>query len=175
MENLITINNATITVADAERNLLSKVVCNLETKCWEWQGYINYKGYGVISIVSREVARKVYTHRLAFMLYSEDSIEDLLVCHHCDNRLCCNPKHLFVGTIADNNRDAFNKGRNRNIAQYVKRGEDRHNAIFTEELVKEIRRLYAEGINMNELISRYNAPRGTLYGIVSRKTWKHVS
>lgn len=36
---------------------------------------------------------------------------EMHVCHRCDNVLCINPNHLFLGTRSDNLRDASRKKR----------------------------------------------------------------
>lgn len=35
----------------------------------------------------------------------------MYACHHCDNRTCCQPEHLFEGTPSDNVQDMMAKGR----------------------------------------------------------------
>jgi len=76
-------------------------------KCWEWQGYVGTGGYGRITINYKDEL----VHRIAFQLSHGEIPDGMCVCHKCDNRICCNPDHLWLGTLADNNRDCSEKGR----------------------------------------------------------------
>jgi hypothetical protein len=76
--------------------------------CWEWQGAVMTSGYGHIRLEGRYRV----THRVAMWVWRDFDLDSpLLVCHHCDNPLCFNPDHLFVGTYRDNTADMIRKGR----------------------------------------------------------------
>src|SRR5665811_1223275 len=77
--------------------------------CWEWTGYKNGKGYGVINLQGQ----RVLAHRMAWELKNGPVPDGLFVLHRCDNPPCCNLKHLWLGTKADNNNDMTTKGRRR--------------------------------------------------------------
>lgn len=76
--------------------------------CWVWTGSRSYKGYGVFN--ARVGTRNA--HRIAWQLtHGPIASPDIFVCHACDNRPCVKPTHLWLGSCADNMRDASNKGR----------------------------------------------------------------
>ena len=77
--------------------------------CWNWIGAKFQKGYGQFWIP--EYKRKIKAHRFSWIIHKGKIPNDLYVLHHCDNRLCINPDHLFLGTHADNVSDKMKKGR----------------------------------------------------------------
>jgi hypothetical protein len=87
------------TKASLEERLLRRIE-KQENGCWIWQGDTK-KGYGCIVIAKHRRA----VHRVAYELWVEQPIpKGLQVQHLCNNRLCCNPAHLVVGTASENAR-----------------------------------------------------------------------
>lgn len=78
--------------------------------CWEWQRSRMNSGYGR---VYQGFMRDMGAHRAAYIVWKGDVPEGFCVLHRCDNRICINPSHLFLGTKADNTRDMVAKGRHR--------------------------------------------------------------
>ncbi len=85
-----------------------KVNVRTINECWEWNACTYHHGYGKFSLTR---CHPVYAHRVAYELTYGSIPPGLLVCHTCDNRPCCNPSHLFVGTQKDNMQDCKRKGR----------------------------------------------------------------
>jgi hypothetical protein len=91
----------------------SQVNVGKEAECWEWIGEDWYKGLKGMYGVARSVVsgKKTTAHRVAWELTNGPIPKGLFALHKCDNKPCCNPNHLFIGTQSDNIQDASNKGR----------------------------------------------------------------
>lgn len=76
--------------------------------CWTWKGNIDSKGYGRVHCNGK----RQRAHRVSYELSIGEIPSGMLICHHCDNRKCVRPDHLFVGTASDNSLDCTKKGRN---------------------------------------------------------------
>lgn len=82
--------------------------------CWYWIGPVGIRGYGRFSFDGKNRI----AHRVSYILHKGDPGK-LLVCHSCDNTLCVNPGHLFLGTNKDNMVDMVKKGRSGSYKRYA--------------------------------------------------------
>lgn len=136
-----------------------------ESGCWEWKRPRDVNGYGVC----RVNGHKYRAHRVAYLLTHGTLPIDRLVCHHCDNPPCVNPKHLFLGDDKINHRDAVDKGR-----KFDCRGMNSFSAVFTDNDVLWIRKRYDSGEGCRKMGRELGVHHSTISAIGKRKTWKHL-
>lgn len=74
--------------------------------CWNWTGALS-RGYGQLTFKGKHST----AHRFAYAELVAPISEGLWVLHHCDNRRCVNPEHLYQGTPIDNRADMLDRGR----------------------------------------------------------------
>lgn len=139
--------------------------------CWEWLFSCNSDGYGNLTYKQKNYK----AHRMAWELTNGDIPKHLEVCHKCDNRKCCNPKHLFLATHTENIQDMIKKGRGAkgdSIRLKVK-GELQGAHKLTQIQVNEIRERYAAGgIFYRELAIEYKVSACQIGRIVRYAEWQ---
>lgn len=134
----------------------SRVDVKTEFQCWEWKGAPGGNGYG------RYAGQR--THRIAHTLVNGPIPDGMLVLHSCDNKLCCNPRHLRIGTHQDNSNDALSRNR-------LARGVNAGNSKLTPEQVAAIR----ENRNSRTLKSwaeEFGVSESTISYVRSGRSWK---
>lgn len=132
--------------------------------CWKWNASKNKEGYGSV----RYNGSIRLAHRVSYELFVAKPLSNELVCHHCDNTSCVNPKHLFLGTNQTNTDDKVKKKRH----AY---GQKAGTVKLTEKLVLKIRKQYALGnFTTRALGEKYGTTGSVISQIVNRKTWKHI-
>lgn len=160
-------------VLDAITARLYKTVVNSQPKrpCLQWdtqlapgRHYPVVGGYGRTYLVHRFVyeCKYIIKNNLSSFIMGKMLPPGLLVRHMCGNPMCCEPTHLRGGTAHQNNLDTLRHGRNRS-------------SVLTKRDVRSIREMAERGLSNTAIARIYNVTRTSIYHIVNRKTWKHVS
>lgn len=144
-----------------------RVAIKTRYECWLWTGSVNKHGYGTL----KYRGGYTYAHRLAWTLTNGVIAKPtLVVMHKCDVPLCCNPSHLLLGTVADNNADMVAKGRSRTDGPKPKGHSSPHSKLSEIDLAQ-IRFLLDAGISQSVIAGQFGIGQSTVSRILRGETY----
>lgn len=145
-----------------------------EDECWPWTGSTNSTGYGTVGW-----GGKVYcAHRIAGWLVGKLKSPAAprnrrgkgFALHSCDNTVCCNPKHLDVGTYHRNQSDAYKRKRRAQL-----QGAAHANAKLTGIQAEEIRLAYSTGrVRQVDLATQYCVSQRVISLVVRGESYRWI-
>lgn len=133
------------------------------TACWPWMGALSSWGYGFARIEGRQINAS----RASYIIANGPIGADLYVLHHCDNRACVNPRHLYAGTPQQNVRDMDQRGRRGRGFHPRRRGEQHQAARLSDETIAAIRAEMAAGGKQRHVAAKYGCSH-TYVGMLVR-------
>lgn len=131
--------------------------------CWEWKGHINSAGYSIFKVNGK----RTFAHIFSWMLYRGDIPYKQFVCHKCDNPICCNPEHLFLGSPAKNSEDMKVKKRQA-------KGNSHGMSKLNEQDAINIKKRLKAGETSYRIAKDYPVHMSTIYSIEWGVTWNHL-
>jgi hypothetical protein len=143
-----------------------------EDGCWEWTGPVIRNGYAML----RVFGRKEMAHRMAYADRVGGVPRHLHVLHKCDNRRCCRPDHLFLGTQQDNMNDMKMKGRQAKGASLSAKisGDLSGRRKLSSKEVGEIRAILKSGLlTQRKIAKKYGVCQQTISCINTGYSWSH--
>jgi hypothetical protein len=127
-------------------------------ECWSWVGATK-TGYGCVKANKINVG----AHRISWMIHKGSIPKELWVLHKCDNKICSNPEHLFLGSRQDNIDDMVIKRRNKS-----------GNTKLNLDQVVLIKKLLQQGDSVKGIATNYQVSAGTIYSIRNNISWRNI-
>lgn len=135
-----------------------------ECRVWTGPKSVNRgakRTYGITSVTGKNVA----AHRVSYAIFRGPVPSNLSVLHRCDNPLCVNPWHLFLGNKLDNSLDMAVKKRS---AYGTRNARSKHN----EETVRQV---YAAKGRHADIAAQFGMCKSTVDHIKSGRQWSHIT
>lgn len=135
--------------------------------CWKWKGNIKTNGYARYG--------QNLASRIAYELFISPIPIGLFVLHKCDNPICVNPNHLFIGNQADNMKDMVIKKRHRAQKYGNPHGDKAFSRKLTSEIVLKMRELRKTGnYTFAALGKMFKVHPATVFFAVKGINWSSV-
>lgn len=148
-----------------KERLYNKVDKNGKNGCWNWTGP-TWKGYGKIALNYKDY----YVHRVSYELYNKTKLSrEVDVCHKCDNRICVNPRHLFIGNQKINMADAARKNRMPFGSKHCWSKLNEKKVLFIKKMLK------TKEISGTRLAEKFGVAHSVIYRANKGQTWRRVS
>lgn len=143
-----------------EERFWEKVAKRSEDECWNLNAGLNTDGYGAFQLYIDGGIRTRTAHKVAYWLTTgiwskvglKNNPDTIVLRHSCNNRKCCNPKHILVGTQLNNIQDMNTQGRN---------GRQK---VTTDQRTK-IVELREQGFSARTVANMFNISTPTVYRI----------
>ncbi len=138
-----------------------------QSGCWEWVGGKDKDGYGTFK--SHHLEQKfMRAHRWSYAYHNNTTIQQWAnICHKCDNPSCVNPDHLWIGTVKENQRDKWDKGR-----ANISTGERLPQSILTEA---QVRNILIDPRPNSRIAADYGVASQTIASIKNKDSWQHIT
>jgi hypothetical protein len=149
-----------------EKRFWEKVAIGSASECWDWQASSASSGYGRFKVASYVT---LHANRVAWALENQREPGELIIRHACDRPACCNPAHLLIGTVAENNNDKLERGRFRPGDQ---RGIKNPMARLSEGDVIAIVGLIRRGHNNTQISAHYPVGHSLVSRIRTGRSWQ---
>ena len=171
-------------ITEKAENRIREMIYDTD-KCIEYDGSLSEDGYGLIQSYFNGKKIHMLTHRISYQIYNNYNLtSEELVCHHCDNPKCINPRHLFKGTQNDNVQDKVRKGRqakgNKHGRYIDGRCSDhkihhiaKHGSLEEYQVLK-IRELKNKGEKLLSISKILSIPYQTIKDISCGRTYKNI-
>jgi hypothetical protein len=140
-----------------------KCIPEPNTGCWLWTGCLKIRNpdYGQFFIDGNND----FAHRASYRLHKGKILKGMVICHSCDNSICVNPDHLFVGTQADNMADRSRKKRGYKNGAYF-------GARITADTAAKIKK---SKLTLRATAKEFGVSFSNVYSIRNGHTWRHLS
>jgi len=129
-------------------------------ECLPWPFKVARTGYGVITV---DGVTTTAHRRMCIEAHGPPPSSEMQAAHHCNNRPCCNPRHIRWATPAENAFDQIAAGT-------TNRGERQWQSRLTEADVREVRRLGAR-LTRKAIAERFGVHPETIGYILRGNSW----